>query len=184
MAPLESLRRSSFVGEPGEKIMTSYSIFKSPVGDLMLVANQSELIGIYFLNCRHVPKAQKTWALDERHPVLQQAEKQLKEYFAGKRNSFSLPMNFAGTDFQKRVWQEIARIPFGKNLTYSELAKKAGAPNAIRAAGTATGRNPLSIVVPCHRVLTKDGAIGGYAGGLEKKRHLLKLEGILLSKDG
>jgi methylated-DNA-[protein]-cysteine S-methyltransferase len=171
------------MGRPGEKIMTSYSILKSPVGDLMLVANPSELIGIYFMNRRHVPKAKKTWTLNERHPVLQQAGKQLKEYFAGKRNSFSLPMNFVGTDFQKRVWQEIARIPFGKNLSYSELAKNAGAPKAIRAAGTATGRNPLSIIVPCHRVLTKDGAIGGYAGGLDRKRHLLKLEGIPLAKE-
>jgi methylated-DNA-[protein]-cysteine S-methyltransferase len=164
--------------------MTSYSILKSPVGDLMLVANQSELIGIYFLNHRHVPQAQKTWTLNERHPVLHRAGKELKEYFAGGRTSFTVPINSIGTKFQKRVWREIARIPFGKNLSYSELAKRVGAPRAIRAAGTATGRNPLSIIVPCHRVLTKDGAIGGYAGGLEKKRHLLKLEGIPVAKGG
>lgn len=158
--------------------MNSYSIIKTPVGDLMLVANKSELIGIYFADCGHVPKTQSDWTLDERHPVLQLAGKQLKEYFEGKRNSFSLPLNSAGTDFQKRVWREIAQIPFGKTLSYSDLAKKAGKPKAIRAAGTATGRNPLSIVVPCHRVLAKNSGLGGYAGGLKRKQHLLKLENI------
>jgi methylated-DNA-[protein]-cysteine S-methyltransferase len=149
---------------------------KSPVGDLTLVANESELIGIYFPSHRHGPKTQKTWTLNQGHPVLQQAAKQLGEYFEGKRDSFTVPMNFSGTEFQKRVWRQIARIPFGKTISYSELAKKAGAPRAIRAAGAATGRNPLSIIVPCHRVLGKNNAITGYAGGLDRKRHLLELE--------
>src|SRR6185295_10630439 len=101
MAPVEGLCCSPFVGRTGEKIMTSYSILKTPLGDLMLVANKSELIGLYFPDCGHVPKARKTWTLDKTHPVLQQAEKQLKEYFEGKRDRFSLPLNFEGTDFQK-----------------------------------------------------------------------------------
>jgi methylated-DNA-[protein]-cysteine S-methyltransferase len=161
--------------------MTSYSIIKTPLGDLMLVANKSELVGLYFADCDHIPKARSNWTHDQRHPVLQLAGKQLKEYFEGKRNSFSLPMNFVGTDFQNRVWAEIALIPFGKTISYSELAKKAGKPKAIRAAGTATGRNPLSIVIPCHRVLAKNSALGGYAGGLKRKQHLLKLENISTS---
>ena len=156
--------------------MTNYSILKTSLGDLMLVANESELLGIYFNDCRHVPKEQKTWTRDEQHPVLKKAGKQLNEYLEGKRNSFSFPPSSYGTDFQKRVWREIAKIPFGKTISYSELAKRVGVPDAIRAAGTATGRNPLSIMIPCHRVLAKNHGLGGYAGGLERKKHLLELE--------
>ena len=160
--------------------MTSYSILKTSLGDLVLVASESKLIGIYFDKCRHVPKARETWALDDGHPVLQRAAKQIKEYLKGTRSSFSLPLSSAGTDFQNRIWREIAHIPFGKTISYSDLAKKAGAPKAIRAAGTATGRNPLSIIVPCHRVLGKNKVLTGYAGGLKRKRRLLELEGVVL----
>ena len=142
----------------------------------MLVANQTGLIGLYFPDRNHVPKQRGTWTLNERHPVLQEAGKQLREYFEGKRNKFAFSFNPPGTDFQKRVWREISKVAFGKTISYSELAKKAGKPEAIRAAGTATGRNPISILIPCHRVLGKDGGLGGYAGGLERKRHLLELE--------
>src|SRR5579862_2402161 len=123
--------------QTGEKIMTSYSILKTSLGDLMLVANKSELLGIYFADCQHVPANRKDWTRDERHPVLKKAGKQLEEYLDGKRSSFSFPASSYGTDFQKRVWREIAKIPFGKTISYSELAKKAGSPRAIRAAGTA-----------------------------------------------
>jgi methylated-DNA-[protein]-cysteine S-methyltransferase len=160
----------------GEKIMTSYSILKTPVGDLMLVANKSELVGIYFSDCRHVPAGQKNWTRDEQHPVLKKAGKELTEYLDGKRSTFSFPPSAYGTDFQKRVWREIAKIPFGKTISYSDLAKRAGSPNAIRAVGTATGRNPLGIMVPCHRVLEKNNGLGGYAGGLKRKQYLLELE--------
>jgi O-6-methylguanine DNA methyltransferase len=100
----------------------------------------------------------------------------LEEYLEGERTSFSVPISYNGTDFQNKIWKQIARIPFGATVTYSELAKKAGAPAAIRAAGTATGRNPLSIIVPCHRVVGKNGGMGGYAGGLDRKKSLLKIE--------
>jgi methylated-DNA-[protein]-cysteine S-methyltransferase len=158
--------------------MTSYSILKAPKGDLILVANPSELTGLYFVDCDHIPAARSGWTLDPKHPVLRQAAQQLHEYFEGKRTSFSLPLHFDGTDFQERVWQEIARVPFGQTISYSELARRAGNPQAIRAAGTNTGRNPLAIFIPCHRILAKDGGIGGFAGGLEWKRYLLKLENI------
>jgi methylated-DNA-[protein]-cysteine S-methyltransferase len=156
--------------------MTSYSILKTPRGDLMPVANPSELTGLYFVGCDHVPAARSTWRLDLRHPVLREAEEQLRDYFDGKRTRFSVPLRFAGTNFQERVWREIARIPYGRTISYSELARQAGAPRAIRSAGTNTGRNPLAIFVPCHRVVGKDGGIGGFAGGLEWKRYLLALE--------
>jgi len=156
--------------------MTSYCILKQPLGDLLLVANETELIGLYFDGRTHVPAARSTWTCDLQHPVLRQAQKQLQEFFAGKRIRFSLPLKFSGTQFQERVWREIARIPLGETISYSELARRAGNPRAIRAAGMNTGLNPLGIVIPCHRVIGKDGSITGYAGGLEWKRHLLNLE--------
>ena len=163
--------------------MISYNTIKTPMGGLMLVANASELIGLYFIGCDHVPAGQNQWTPDARHPILRQAKEQLEEYFAGKRTEFSLPLRFARTDFQERVWRQIALIPYGKTLSYADLARKAGKPRAIRAAGTSTGRNPLSIIIPCHRVVGKNGGVGGYAGGLERKRHLLELEnpGVKLS---
>ena len=156
--------------------MTSYSILKTPPGDLILVANQKGLIGIYFEGCAHVPAARSSWVLDPHHAVLEQAREQLEDYLKGTRTSFSVPLHFAGTDFQQRVWREIARIPFGQTITYSDLAERVGAPEAIRAAGTATGKNPLGIIIPCHRVVGKNGSLRGYAGGLKMKRHLLELE--------
>ncbi len=156
--------------------MNSYSIIKSPIDDLMLVTDDSALTGLYFVGCDHIPTASNRWTLNPQHPVLRQAAKQLQEYFAGKRESFSLPLRLAGTDFQERVWREIALIPYGETISYGDLAKRAGAPQAIRAAGTSTGRNPVAIVIPCHRVVGKNGDMCGFAGGLERKRYLLGLE--------
>ena len=153
-----------------------YSIIRSPVGALMLAADASALTGLYFVGCDHIPGAIKRWTRDARHPVLREAARQLREYFAGRRKSFSLPLRLAGTDFQRRVWGEIARIPYGETVSYSTLARRAGAPLAVRAAGTSTGRNPVAIVIPCHRVMGKNGGLCGFAGGLERKRRLLELE--------
>jgi methylated-DNA-[protein]-cysteine S-methyltransferase len=178
MASVEGVCGHSFVVQFGEIIMTSYSILKTPMGDLMIVANEKELIGLYFTEGEHLPKSHKAWTLDPQHSVLKKAGKELQEYFAGSRTTFTFPSSSYGTDFQRRVWEEIAKIPFGETITYSDLAKRAGRPKAIRAVGTATGRNPLSIMVPCHRVLGKHGAIGGYGGGLARKRQLLKLENV------
>jgi len=158
------------------KTTTSYSTLKTTHGELLLVASPTELIGLYFEECAHAPADRNGWVLDPNHPVLKKASQQLLEYFEGKRTEFSLPLRFEGTDFQKRVWQAIASIPFGQTITYSELAEKAGKPEAIRAAGSNTGRNPLGIIIPCHRVMAKGGGLGGFAGGLEWKRRLLALE--------
>lgn len=173
---MAGLRCPAFMGQPGEKIMTPYTTLETPLYDLLLVANPTELIGIYFSGCAHAPTLRNDWVLDSRHAVLKQAQEQLEDYLKGTRTSFSLPLHLIGTDFQQRVWREIARIPFGQTITYSELAERAGAPHAIRAAGTATGQNPVSIIIPCHRVVGKNGSLRGYAGGLERKRHLLELE--------
>ncbi len=123
--------------------MTYYSILKSPMEDLLLVANPTALIGVYFIGSAQAPEPRADWVLDPRHAVLEQASKQLADYFNGAKTGFSVPLHFAGTDFQMRVWREIAMIPFGQTITYSDLAEGVGTPNATRAAGTATGRNPL-----------------------------------------
>ena len=157
--------------------MTSYLKLKtSLLDDLLLIANETQLTGIYFMDCAHAPVLPSDWKLNPRHAVLQQASEELQEYFEGTRTSFSISLHYKGTDFQERVWQEIAKIPFGQTITYSELARRAGIPDAIRAAGTATGKNPLGIIIPCHRVVGKNGSFGGYAGGLGRKRRLLDLE--------
>src|SRR3982750_3436970 len=132
MASLEGLCSPSFVVNPRENIMTSYSIVKTSLGELVLVANETELIGVYFYDCRHVPAALKTWTRDDKNPLLKKAAKEINEYLEGKRSTFTFPLGSAGTDFQKKVWKEIAMIPFGKTISYSDLAKRAGSPDAIR----------------------------------------------------
>jgi len=111
------------------------------------------------------------------HPVLIETEKQLREYFAGQRQVFSVPLDFGGTEFQNQVWQALLSIPFGETRTYTEIARQIGKPAAVRAVGAANGRNPISIIAPCHRVLGSTGNLTGFAGGLRAKAHLLALEG-------
>jgi methylated-DNA-[protein]-cysteine S-methyltransferase len=163
----------------GEIDMTRYIRIPSPMGPLFATANGEGIAGIYFEGQRYSPAITDEWIEDRKHPALAECARQLGEYFTGERDRFELPLAPEGTDFQKRVWRQIARIPFGKTLTYAELAAKAGAPGSARAAGAATGRNPHTIVVPCHRVLGTDGSLTGYAGGLERKTRLLELEGVL-----
>lgn len=159
--------------------MIRYARFSTPLGTVFAVAAGSALTGIYFDGQRYAPQIPAEWREDPAHAPLAECARQLTEYFAGQRDCFDLPLAPDGTEFQRRVWGEIARIPFGATLTYAELAARAGAPGAARAAGAATGRNPLSIVVPCHRVVGTDGSLTGYAGGLERKTRLLEIEGAL-----
>jgi methylated-DNA-[protein]-cysteine S-methyltransferase len=157
--------------------MTTYTILKTTsVGDLLLVATAGKLTGVYFRDCEHAPVPADDWKLDPRPPVLQQAAAELQEYLGGRRRRFSLPLHQAGTDFQEEIWRQIALVPFGGTITYAELARRAGAPNAVRATGAATGQNSLSIIIPCHRVVGKNGSLTGYAGGLDRKQRLLGLE--------
>jgi methylated-DNA-[protein]-cysteine S-methyltransferase len=158
------------------KTMSYYSLLSTPIGELLLTADAMALTGVYFAGCDHIPAASRSWKRNPRHAILRQTADQLQEYFAGARKNFSLTLQLAGTPFQKAVWREIARIPYGETTTYSELARRAGAPRAIRAAGTSTGQNPFSIIIPCHRVVGKGGKLRGFAGGLERKRQLLELE--------
>jgi methylated-DNA-[protein]-cysteine S-methyltransferase len=156
--------------------MTYYTTLKTELDEIILVANEHELTGLYFYDQAHLPVIQTDWVQKPRHAVLQQAREQLKEYLDAKRTSFSIPLKISGTPFQERVWRQIALIPFAETITYSELASRAGAPDAVRAVGAATGRNRIGVIIPCHRVVGKDGSLTGYAGGLPRKRHLLELE--------
>ena len=154
----------------------SYKYFASPVGTLTLVAGDTGLIAVLWEGDtpRRVPLTDLVEEND--HAVLLAAERQLTEYFAGKRHTFSLPLEMRGTEFQKSVWRALQEIPFGKTLSYGEIAKQLGRPTASRAVGAANGRNPLSIIVPCHRVIGASGKLTGFAGGLAVKAHLLTLE--------
>ncbi len=117
------------------------------------------------------------WTQDDNHPLVREARRQLKKYFAGRLRQFDLPLDLEGTAFQRRVWNGLLAIPYGETRSYSQLAEEIGAPRAARAVGSANHANPVAIVVPCHRVIAADGSLGGYGGGLYRKRFLLELEG-------
>jgi methylated-DNA-[protein]-cysteine S-methyltransferase len=154
--------------------------YASPLGAMLLAATDGGLAGVWFEGQRHGPDA-RGWREDAAHPVLRQAAAQLAAYFAGERTGFDLPLDLqAGTPFQQSVWDALRGIPSGHTTSYAELARRLGRPQAARAIGAAVGRNPVSIVVPCHRVLGTDGTLTGYAGGLERKAALLQLEGALM----
>lgn len=141
-----------------------------------MTAEAGKLTGVYFTDCEHAPVAVKGWEEDGTEPVLQQAVEELREYFGGGRTEFTVPLHYGGTPFQHEIWRQIALIPFGETITYTELAERAGQPSALRAAGSATGRNPIGVIIPCHRIVAKNGGLGGYAGGLERKKRLLEIE--------
>ena len=158
--------------------MCFYDTFESPHGKMLLVATEVGVSGVYFDGQKYFLGAKKEWKHDGRHAPLQQAKRELREYFAGRRKRFEVALDPDGTPFQRSVWKAIASVGFGKTITYGELASRAGHPGSARAAGAATGRNPVSIIVPCHRIMGANGTLTGYAGGLDKKRALLSLEGV------
>ncbi len=151
-----------------------YDEMESPVGMLRLVADREGLREIWFEHERHPKQADPGWVRAE--APLQFARAQLDEYFAGERQDFELPLHPIGTPFQLTVWQELRGIRYGETISYGELARRIGNPKAMRAVGAANGRNPLPIVVPCHRVIGADGSLTGFGGGLPIKLHLLSLE--------
>jgi methylated-DNA-[protein]-cysteine S-methyltransferase len=154
----------------------AYKMMESPVGQLKLVASDKGLVAILWENDSPRRVRLSEAVLDEQHPVLVETERQLSEYFAGRRRAFSLALDARGTDFQKGVWEALLAIPFGETRSYGQLAKQLGNPRATRAVGAANGRNPISIVVPCHRVIGSSGKLTGFAGGLDAKARLLDLE--------
>ncbi|WP_338490001.1 methylated-DNA--[protein]-cysteine S-methyltransferase [Pseudomonas trivialis] len=153
-----------------------YTLMPSPVGQLTLVARAGKLAAILWETERanRVRLDNLIEACD--NPVLLETQRQLREYFAGTRSHFELELDFTGTVFQKQVWQALLTIPFGETRSYSQIARQIGNPTAVRAVGAANGRNPISIIAPCHRVIGASGTLTGFAGGLEAKQYLLTLE--------
>ena len=157
-----------------------YKMVDSPVGRLMLVASDDGLAGILWEKQR---ERLNITARNDTHPVLVATERQLAEYFAGERKVFAVALDLTGTAFQRKVWNALLTIPFGETRSYAQIARQIGSPAAVRAVGAANGRNPVSIVAPCHRVIGSSGKLTGFAGGLEVKARLLALEGAQASLD-
>ncbi len=150
--------------------------WQGPLGPMVVAATGKGLAGVWFDGQRHMPD-NATWQVQPDHPMLQRAIAQLTEYFAGERTQFDLPLDLqGGTSFQQSVWKALLAIPSGATTSYGDLSARIGRPAAVRAVGAAVGRNPVSVIVPCHRVVGANGSLTGYAGGLDRKTALLKLE--------
>src|SRR5688572_17431717 len=156
--------------------MHYYDLFESPHGQMLLVADSEGLSGAYFEGQKYHPQIGPEWRRDAHHAPLHRAKRELAEYFGGERERFDTALAPKGTPFQRAVWKAISTVGFGETITYGELARRAGCPGSARAAGAATGRNPITIIVPCHRIVGSDRSLTGYAGGLDRKRALLALE--------
>ena len=166
--------------------MISTIRFDSPLGRMQATAEGNALTGLYFIGQQHFPDTAGDWAEDARAQPFAALRRQLDEYFAGRRRAFDLPLapgGSRGTAFQHAVWDAIAAVPFGATTTYAALAAQCGRPAAARASGAATGRNPVSLIIPCHRIVGTSGALTGYAGGLERKRTLLAFERAVADGD-
>lgn len=155
---------------------------ETPVGQLTLVATDEGLAAVLWENDRPHRVPVHIEGEDAHHPVLAEAARQLHEYFAGQRKAFALTLDVTGTVFQRTVWEALRTIPFGETRSYGDIARQIGMPAAVRAVGAANGRNPVSIVTPCHRVIGSTGKLTGFAGGLEVKAHLLALEGVTAAR--
>jgi methylated-DNA-[protein]-cysteine S-methyltransferase len=150
----------------------------SPIGPLLLTSDGSSITRLQMAESNHPAKPTPGWIQDP--APFREAVRQLDEYFAGERRAFDLPLAPRGTAFQQKVWETLRKIPWGKTASYAEVARRVGSPKGMRAVGGANGRNPIAIIVPCHRVIAADGTLGGYGGGLHRKRFLLELEGVSL----
>ena len=155
---------------------TFYTTFESPVGPLLLMSDGQLLTGLHTDSDKHRPATRPDWLRDEAAAPFAEVKAQLRAYFEGRLTDFDLPLAPQGTEFQLRVWRELRGIPYGETISYSELARRIANPNASRAVGMANAHNPISIIVPCHRVIGADSSLTGYAGGLERKRMLLTHE--------
>ena len=156
--------------------MEYYDYYESPLGKILLVANERALTGLHFHGEKYYPAIDPVWQFKPDAKFIVRARGQLDEYFAGQRTEFDLPVEPAGTAFQRGVWRALQKIPYGATTHYGALAQRIGQPTASRAVGAANGRNPISIVIPCHRVIGANGDLTGYAGGLDRKQALLRLE--------
>jgi methylated-DNA-[protein]-cysteine S-methyltransferase len=170
------IARNRFHDARSNEMSYAYKTIDSPAGKLKLVASDKGLAALLFRD--DDPSLVPLTPLVEQpnHPILLETERQLGQYFAGERKSFTVPLDFNGTEFQKKVWEALLTIPFGETRSYGEIAQQLGNPTASRAVGAANGRNPISIIAPCHRVIGSNGKLTGYGGGLDTKEMLLALE--------
>jgi methylated-DNA-[protein]-cysteine S-methyltransferase len=155
-----------------------FTHFDSPLGTMLAIATDDAITDLHIVSGKYVPKLGNDCIDSPKLPVFLQLRRELSDYFAGKRKSFDVKLAPEGTEFQKAAWMALTKIPYGQTRTYGEQAAAIGRPKAVRAIGAANGRNPIGVVVPCHRVIGANGTLTGYAGGLDKKEFLLKLEGI------
>lgn len=153
-----------------------YDIFDSPIGALTVATDGEAITELHIEGDRYFTSIPSGWVREAGNPVLIQARQELSAYFEGKRQVFEIPFRAQGTDFQKQVWKALEKVQSGSTTTYSEIAMKIGKPKAVRAVGTAIGKNPICVIVPCHRVLTRSGSLGGFVAGTERKQSLLALE--------
>lgn len=156
--------------------MTFYQTVESPLGTLIVTTDGEALTGVYFEGQQHFKGILAGWQYTEHNAILSSTCRQLNEYFSKQRAVFDVPLAPLGTEFQRAVWKTLQAIDFGERLSYSGLAEKVGRPDAVRAVAAAVGRNPISVVIPCHRIVGKDNSLTGYAGGLARKAALLELE--------
>lgn len=162
--------------------MIDYTYFKSPIGPLLLTSDGESLTGLYLSGHKHGPEMGPDWQRADNTALFAKAKAQLSAYFDGRLTEFHLPLSVHGTEFQKQVWEELQKIPYASTLSYGELAQRLGNPKGARAVGLANGRNPISIIVPCHRVIGASGKLTGYGGGLTRKEALLMLESSMLAQ--
>jgi methylated-DNA-[protein]-cysteine S-methyltransferase len=160
----------------GENMTHHYAYYESPLGQTLLTASESALTGLHFVGEKYYPGILPTWRNAGNCRAINSAMMQLDEYFLGKRSSFNLVLAPEGTGFQQQVWNALMKLRYGETATYGEIALRLENPKAVRAVGAANGRNPISIIIPCHRVIGANGSLTGYAGGLARKHALLKLE--------
>jgi len=156
-----------------------HALLPSPLGEILLIFDDDALCGLYFVGQKGQPAVGAQVARDDAHPIARRCVAHIARYFAGETVDFDVPLRLSGTPFQARVWAALQGVARGRVERYAEIARRIGAPTAVRAVGAAVGRNPVSIFVPCHRVVGSDGSMTGYAGGLPRKLHLLRLEGVL-----
>jgi methylated-DNA-[protein]-cysteine S-methyltransferase len=160
--------------------MNVYTTFDSPIGTLLAVSDRESLLRLDMQGGRRPTPIDPSWTRDDDEPVLAETRAQLEQYFAGDRSTFDLPLRMVGNHFEQLVWAALREIPYGETTSYGAVARAIGHPSASRAVGLANGRNPIAVIVPCHRVIGADGSLTGYGGGLERKRLLLDLEAGVL----
>lgn len=179
MATLAVVRGDALVEE---LTMTYYTKIPSPIGEILIVSDGKKITRVSMDKQKYAAEIGADWKEQAGLEVLKDAAAQLKSYFAGSLKAFDLPLSFAGSEFQNKVWRELKKIPFGETISYGELAQRVGSPKASRAVGLANGKNPIAVIVPCHRVIGANGSLTGYGGGLTRKKQLLELEQGLFAR--